>query len=79
MYSNIRSCVALNQEFSDYSVSYASVRLGENLSPLLFSLYVNNIEDFLLENNCKYVDINSDWINNMFKLLVIFRRHCHIC
>ena len=55
MYSNIRSCVALNQEFSDYFISYAGVRQDEYLSPILFSLYVNDIEYFLLKNNCMLI------------------------
>ena len=43
MYSNIKSCVSVNQEISDYFVSFTGVHQGENLSPLLFSLYVNAI------------------------------------
>ena len=40
---------------SDFFVSSKGVRQGENLSPLLFALFVNDIEEYMLENNCKYV------------------------
>lgn len=39
MCSNIKSCVSLNNEFSNYIASFTGVRQGENLSQLLFSLY----------------------------------------
>ncbi len=70
MYSNIKYCVSLNIEFSDYFVSYRGVRQGENLSPLLFSLYVNDIEEYLLENNCNYNKFDDKWMDNMLRVLV---------
>ncbi len=71
MYSNIKSCVSVNQEISDYFVSFTGVRQGENLSPLLFSLYVNDIEEHQLENNCNYVSIGDKWVDDMLKVLVL--------
>ena len=44
MYGNIRSCVMLNQEISENFVCNMELRQGENLSPLLFAFYVNDIE-----------------------------------
>ncbi len=44
MYSNMKSCVMLNQEVSETFVCSKGVRQGVNLSPLLFALYVNGIE-----------------------------------
>ncbi len=41
------------------------------MSPLLFSLYVNDLEDHLLENNCNYINIGDAWIDNMLKILVL--------
>ncbi len=49
---NIKSCVKLNQKTSDTFICNKGVRQGENLSPLLFAIYVNDIEDSMLENNC---------------------------
>ncbi len=51
MYNNIKSCVLYNQEYSDYCVSQSGVTQGGNLSSILFSSFVNDIEDNLLDNN----------------------------
>ena len=71
MYSNIKSCVMLNQEISDNFVCNMGVRQGENLSPLLFAFYVNDIESQLLQNNCNFLDFGHDLINSYLKLLVV--------
>ena len=71
MYSNIKSCVMVNQETSDTFVSNVGVRQGENLSPLLFAFYINDIETKLLECNCSYVDFNDDMLNLYLRLLVL--------
>ena len=49
------------------------VRQGENLSPLLFSLYLNDLETFLLNQGCDGVNVNiTDQTAMMFlKLLLI--------
>ena len=47
IYSNIKSCIIVNGRRSPYFSSMMGVRQGENLSPLLFSLYVNDLEQFL--------------------------------
>lgn len=71
MYGNIRSCVMLNQEISQNFVCNMGVRQGENLSPLLFAFYVNDIESKLLEYNCNFLDFGYDLINSYLKLLVL--------
>ena len=48
MYAEIKSCILLNGDKSEYLNCEKGVRPGENLSPLLFSLYLNNLETFLL-------------------------------
>ena len=72
MYANAKSCVMVNNEFSDLFNVDLGVRQGENLSPVLFSLYLNDMNRFLndkmnglstiseeLENcNMEYEDIN---------------------
>ena len=66
-----RSCVMLNQETSENFVCNMGVRQGENLSPLLFAFYVNDIESKLLEYNCNALDFGNDLINSYLKLLVL--------
>ena len=48
MYEGVRSCVFTGNMKSNYFTSNAGVRQGENLSSLLFSLYINDLEEYLL-------------------------------
>ena len=54
MYKGIKSKVQIGHDVSDYFMCKVGVRQGENLSPFLFSIYINNLEDYLLRNgfNC---------------------------
>ena len=51
MYDNIKSCIVYNNAVSDYFACDNGVRQGENLSPFLFSLFLNDLETFLQEKN----------------------------
>ena len=47
LYSNIKSCVKLNGVFSKTFGCNIGLRQGEYLSPLLFSLFLNDMSEFL--------------------------------
>jgi hypothetical protein len=47
MYSKAKSCVVVNNCFSDMFACNIGVRQGENLSPLLFAIYLSDLETFL--------------------------------
>ncbi|MEW8547673.1 MAG: reverse transcriptase family protein, partial [Candidatus Thiodiazotropha sp.] len=47
LYNGIKSCVFVNGECSGFFPCEVGVRQGENLSPLLFSIYMNDLEQFL--------------------------------
>ena len=51
LYHNIKSCVTVNDERSPFFESYCGVRQGENLSPVLFSLFLNDLESYLESKN----------------------------
>ena len=51
MYKGIKSLVKLNNTSSDFFSSTIGLRQGENLSPFLFSLYINDMENYFVENN----------------------------
>ncbi|MEW8548127.1 MAG: reverse transcriptase family protein, partial [Candidatus Thiodiazotropha sp.] len=47
MYSQAKSCIKVNGCNSDFFTSGVGVRQGENLSPILFSLFLNDLSEFL--------------------------------
>ena len=71
MYTDIKSCVYSNGNKSEYFTSLRGVRQGENLSPLLFSLFVNDLEDFLLKKGCQPIESGSPELDNFLKLLLV--------
>ena len=58
IYQGIKSCVSLNGQNSNFFYSNAGLRQGENLSPLLFSLFLNDLENFMIAHGCDGVDID---------------------
>ena len=47
-YNNIKLCIYIYGEHSDYFQCHQGVRQGEKLSPIMFSLYLNDLENYLL-------------------------------
>ena len=71
MYNNIKACVVKNGEKSNYFSILSGVRQGEILSPLLFNIFVNDLEHYMLSQGCKLVDFNDDIYNNYLKILLL--------
>ena len=57
MYQNIKSCVRVNGIHSPFFTSLCGVLQGENLSPLLFGLHLNELEFYLTENGCEGISV----------------------
>jgi hypothetical protein len=53
-----------NKETSNYFECNAGVRQGEKLFPFLFSLYLNDLEDFLQSKNSLGLNCITDEIEN---------------
>ena len=70
MYQNIKSCVSLNGESSSYFVCENGVRQGENLSPILFSIFLNDLESHLIVRGGHGIDISPD-LNEQFWLKIL--------
>ena len=47
------------------------MRQGENLSPFLFALFINDIEEFLIQYGCDPTETKGADINTFLKILVI--------
>lgn len=74
MYADVKSCILVNGATSGYFKCEKGVRQGENLSPLLFSIYLNDVETTLFNDDCNGININisDDTTELMLKLLAIF-------
>ena len=56
MYKGIKSCFSYNGEQSSFFSSFRGVIQGENLSPVLFVLFLNDLESFLCHKSCNGVN-----------------------
>ena len=75
MYDNIKSCVVYNNCKSDFFRCENGVRQGENLSPFLFSIFLNDLESYLQSKDVSGLTTLSEEIENQLnvylKLFVI--------
>ena len=79
MYNSAKSNVEINGVSSDFFQCSVGVRQGENLSPFLFAIYLNDLEEFLVSKEfegLKHLQEYSlcDFVRNIgvrLKLLVI--------
>ena len=51
LYQNIKSCISVNGSKSASFESYTGLRQGKNLSPALFSIFLNDLEPYLQAKN----------------------------
>ena len=61
LYQNTKACIKLNNKISSSFNCNIGVRQGDNLSPLLFSLFIYDFESFLSD---KYNGLSC--LNNLF-------------
>ena len=59
LYDNVKCCVKYNNEISDFFNCKNGLLQGEVLSPILFSMYVNDCEMHLLADDCPSVVIHT--------------------
>ena len=74
MYGNIKSAVSVNGTTSNCFQCNIGVRQGENLSPLMFSIYLNDLHNFISNSGIvNGVNINqSELDNNALTFLKLF-------
>ena len=73
LYENIKSCIVFSGSQSSIFQSYCGVHQGENLQPALFSLFLNDLEDYLHAHHCKgiSVDYTDEDISAYLKILIL--------
>lgn len=71
MYNNIKSCISINGNNSDFFYSNIGLRQGENLSPVLFSIFLNDLEHYLLANSDINLSMDDENLNVFLKIVVI--------
>ena len=63
-YKGAKSCVKLSTNMSEYFRCDMGVRQGENLSPLLFAIYLNDLEAYF-ETKCQGIALTEDGDENV--------------
>ena len=73
MYQNIKSCVADKGEHSPFFMTNCGVRQGDNLSPVLFSMLLNDLEYHLLSDRLDGIKIecNNDEIYTFMEVFIL--------
>ena len=76
LYNNIKSCLIVNGEQTDFFSCNVGLRQGKNLSPFLFSVYLNDLESFFFHNDLNGgIEYSSSHLDNAayiyFKLFIL--------
>ena len=66
LYENVKSCIKHNGFLTEFFHPKSGLLQGEVMSPILYSLYVNDFEMHLLSDNCPSVEIQ---LINIFLLM----------
>ena len=73
LYQQIKSCVILNDSVSAFFTSRCGLRQGENLSPVLFFIFLNDLETHLQSNGNSGIEMEccTDDLYFFTKLVVL--------
>ena len=73
MYTEVKSYVSLKGENSPFFVSNRGVRQGDNLSPVLFCIFLNDSEDHLRANENEGIsfELHNGTTLDLIKLFVL--------
>ena len=72
MYSQTKSLVRCNGLYTNSFNCNIGIRQGENLSSMLFSIFLNDLENFLSQNGCDYISVKDHThMQEFLKLFVL--------
>ena len=71
MYQGIKPCVSAHNTLTDYFSCSVGIRQGENVSPLLFSLFVNDIEQEFRKSDCRGINIDELSIDSLIHTSIV--------
>ena len=71
IYNNNKSRIVVNGAKSNYFSCYTGVRQGENLSPLLFSLFINDVESFFVDTGLNILHLDDNVYDNLIKVFLM--------
>ena len=64
IYSSIKSCITINEsEIIEMFSCNKGIRQGDGLSPVLFSLFMNDLPQYLRDNSCPSVTLGNHPLN----------------
>ena len=72
MYHNMKSKVTSNGQSSPLFSCENGVRQGENLSPILFSIFLNDLESHLLITGSQGITLNTSIDGSFWLKLLVF-------
>ena len=72
IYNNIKSCIQLNSQKSSFYTPNCGILQGESLSPLLFSFYLNDLNNYLSNSQNEGVTVNySDEDSTLYLQILV--------
>ena len=71
IYDGIQSKVFVDGRVSESFISFDGVRQGESLSPFLFSIFINDLEQFLTNKGINPLKMFNNEVYNYLNLMII--------
>jgi hypothetical protein len=83
MYSGTKSCISYNDCKSEFFPCNNGVRQGDNLSPFLFAVFMNDLVSYLTNCNLKTILTYNHYkkykILYHYTYLQLYYAYCHSC